>query len=198
MNPNQSSNFFSRQQTQIKDNPLSLNGRFGRLSYIAWYGFLNLITFFAVITLSLALGIFNLSTQSLDSHFIDTLTGLGGLGFLIISVLYFYFNLVIQIRRFHDMNRSGWLILLFIVPLVNIFLFFYLLLGSGTQGINHYGPQRISAIWEKILAWFMIVISVLSILGTGSLMSYMMGAGQLETPTEILEKSTDYFYEKIY
>ena len=193
MNPNQSSNFFSRQQTQIQDNPLSLNGRFGRLSYIAWYGFLNLITFFAVITLSLALGIFNLSTQSLDSHFIDTLMGLGGLGFLIISVLYFYFNLVIQVRRFHDMNRSGWFILLFIVPLVNIFVFFYLLLGSGTQGINHYGPQRISAIWEKILAWFMIVITVLSILGTGSLMSYMMGAGQLETPTEILEKSTDYF-----
>ena len=193
MNPNQSSNFFSRQQTQIQDNPLSLNGRFGRLSYIAWYGFLNLITFFAVITLSLALGIFNLSTQSLDSHFIDTLTGLGGLGFLIISVLYFYFNLVIQVRRFHDMNRSGWFILLFIVPLVNIFVFFYLLLGSGTQGTNHYGPQRISAIWEKILAWFMIVISILSILGTGSLMSYMMGAGQLETPTEILEKSTDYF-----
>ncbi len=193
MNPNQSSNFFSRQQTQIQDNPLSLNGRFGRLSYIAWYGFLNLITFFAVITLSLALGIFNLSTQSLDSHFIDTLMGLGGLGFLIISVLYFYFNLVIQVRRFHDMNRSGWFILLFIVPLVNIFVFFYLLLGSGTQGINHYGPQRISAIWEKILAWFMIVISVLSILGTGSLMSYMMDAGQLETPTEILEKSTDYF-----
>lgn len=193
MNPNQSSNFFSRQQTQIQDNPLSLNGRFGRLSYIAWYGFLNLITFFAVITLSLALGIFNLSTQSLDSHFIDTLMGLGGLGFLIISVLYFYFNLVIQVRRFHDMNRSGWFILLFIVPLVNIFVFFYLLLGSGTQGTNHYGPQRISAIWEKILAWFMIVISVLSILGTGSLMSYMMDAGQLETPTEILEKSTDYF-----
>ena len=193
MNPNESSNFFSRQPTQIQDNPLSLNGRFGRLSYIAWYGFLNLITVFAVIALSLALGIFNLSTQSLDSHFIDTLTGLGGLGFLIISVLYFYFNLVIQVRRFHDMNHSGWLILLFILPLVNIFVFFYLLLGSGTQGINHYGPQRISAIWEKILAWFMIVITVLSILGTGSLMSYMMGAGQLETPTEILEKSTDYF-----
>ena len=79
------------------------------------------------------------------------------------------------------------------MPLVNIFVFFYLLLGSGTQGTNHYGPQRISAIWEKILAWFMIVITVLSILGTGSLMSYMMGAGQLETPTDILEKSTDYF-----
>ena len=141
----------------------------------------------------MALGIFNLSTQSLDSHFIDTLMSLGGLGFLIISVLYFYFNLVIQVRRFHDMNRSGWLILLFILPLVNIFVFFYLLLGSGTQGINHYGPQRISAIWEKILASFMIVITVLSILGTGSLMSYMMGAGQLETPTEIIKKSTDYF-----
>ncbi|MFC6053358.1 hypothetical protein A6M14_12025 [Acinetobacter sp. Ac_877] len=195
MNPNQSSNFFSRQQTQAQppDNPLSLSGRFGRLSYIAWYGFLNLIAFFAVIALSLTLGIFNLSTQSLDSHFIDTLTGLGGLGFLIISILYIYFNIVIQIRRFHDMNHSGWLILLLILPLVNLFVFFYLLLGSGTQGPNQYGPQRISAVWEKILAWLMIIVTILSVLGTGSIVSYMMGSGQLETPTEILEKSTDYF-----
>lgn len=193
MNQDQSSNFFSRQQPHVQDSPLSLKGRFGRLSYIAWYGFLNLIAFFAFIALSLTLGIFNLSTQSLDSHFIDTLTGLGGLGFLVISVLYIYFNLVIQIRRFHDMNHSGWLILLFLIPLVNIFLFFYLLLGSGTSGSNRYGPQRDNATWEKILAWFMIIITVLSIFGTGSLVSYMMGSGQLETPTEILEKSTDYF-----
>lgn len=193
MNPNQSSNFFSRQQAQTQDNPLSLNGRFGRLSYIAWYGFLNLIACFAFVALSLTLGIFNLSTQSLDSQFIETLTGLGGLSFLVISVLYLYFNIVIQVRRFHDMNRSGWFILLFILPLVNIFVFLYLLLGTGTQGINHYGSQCKSAVWEKILACFMIIMTCLSILGTGSLISYMMGSGQLESPTEILEKSTDYF-----
>lgn len=193
MNPQQSSEFFSRQQTPIRDNPLSLKGRFGRLSYIAWYGFLNLITFFACIALSLALGIFNLSTQSLDSHFIDTLTGLGGLGFLIISILYVYFNIVIHVRRCHDRNHSGWFILLLMLPVLNFFVFFYLLLASGTQGTNRYGSPRNSAIWESILAWFMIILTVLSILGTGSLISYMMGAGQLEMPTEILNKSTDYF-----
>ena len=197
MNPNplESSNFFSRQQQPqtTQDKPLSIHGRFGRLSYIAWYGFLNLISFFAAIAVSLTMGIFNLSTQSLDSDFVNALTGMAGFGFFIIFVLYTYFNIVITARRFHDMNFSGWWMLLFFVPLVNLILFLFLILGSGTNGTNRFGAQRVSAVWEKILAWFMIILSALSIFATASLVSYMMGSGQIENPTEIIEKSSDYF-----
>lgn len=193
MNPQDSSPFFSRPQPTSSDNPLSPEGRFGRLSSIGWYGFVHLITFFATIALSLAMGIFNLNTLSVDNQFVNALTGIAGLGFVVILVLYIYLVMVITIRRLHDMNRSGWLILLFLLPVVNILLGLYLLLGSGTAGINNYGSPRETPVWEKILAWLMIIITVLSFLASGSMVSYMFGTGELEMPQEVIQKGTQYF-----
>ena len=195
MNPQDSSPFFSRPPLASNDNPLSPQGRFGRLSSIGWYGFVHLITFFATIALSLTMGIFNLNTLSVDNQFVNTLTGLAGLGFVVILVLYIYFLMVITIRRLHDMNRSGWLILLFLIPLLNIFMGLYLLLGSGSNGINNYGLPRVTPVWEKILAWLMIIITVLSFMASSSMVSYMFGAGELEMPQpqEVIQKGTAYF-----
>lgn len=193
MNPQDSSPFFSRPQPTSSDNPLSPEGRFGRLSSIGWYGFIHLITFFATIALSLVMGIFNLNTLSVDNQFVNTLTGIAGLGFVVILVLYIYLVMVISIRRLHDINRSGWLILLFLLPVVNILLGLYLLLGSGTAGINNYGLPRETPVWEKILAWLMIIITVLSFLASGSMVSYMFDTGELEMPQEVIQKGTQYF-----
>ena len=193
MNPQDSSPFFSRSQPAKADNPLSPEGRFGRLSSIGWYGFVNLIAFFATLAFSLALGIFNVHTLSMSNRFIDTLTGIAGLGFVVILVLYIYFLMVITVRRLHDLNRSGWLILLLLLPLVNIFMGLYLLLGSGTQGINNYGLPRETPVWEKILAWLMIILTILSFLASSSIVSYMFGSGELEVPPQVIQKGTQYF-----
>lgn len=195
MNPQDSSPFFSRPPLPTNDNPLSPQGRFGRLSSIGWYGFVHLITFFATFALSLTMGIFHLNTLSVDNQFVNTLTGLAGLGFVVILVLYLYFLMVISIRRLHDMNRSGWLILLFLIPLLNIFMGLYLLLGSGSKGVNNYGLPRATSVWEKILAWLMIIITVLSFMASSSIVSYMFGAGELEMPQpqEVIQKGTAYF-----
>lgn len=195
MNPQDSSPFFSRPPLPTNDNPLSPQGRFGRLSSIGWYGFVHLITFFATLALSLTMGIFHLNTLSVDNQFVNTLTGLTGLGFGVILVLYLYFLMVISIRRLHDMNRSGWLILLFLIPLLNIFMGLYLLLGSGSKGVNNYGLPRATPVWEKILAWLMIIITVLSFMASSSIVSYMFGAGELEMPQpqEVIQKGTAYF-----
>lgn len=195
MNPQDSSPFFSRPPLPTNDNPLSPQGRFGRLSSIGWYGFVHLITFFATLALSLTMGIFHLNTLSVDNQFVNTLTGLAGLGFVVILVLYLYFLMVISIRRLHDMNRSGWLILLFLIPLLNIFMGLYLILGSGSKGVNNYGLPRATPVWEKILAWLMIIITVLSFMASSSIVSYMFGAGELEMPQpqEVIQKGTAYF-----
>ena len=195
MNPQDSSPFFSRPPLPTNDNPLSPQGRFGRLSSIGWYGFVHLITFFATLALSLTMGIFHLNTLSVDNQFVNTLTGLAGLGFVVILVLYLYFLMVISIRRLHDMNRSGWLILLLLIPLLNIFMGLYLLLGSGSKGVNNYGLPRATPVWEKILAWLMIIITVLSFMASSSIVSYMFGAGELEMPQpqEVIQKGTAYF-----
>jgi uncharacterized membrane protein YhaH (DUF805 family) len=193
MSTPQTSPFFSRNAAPQNDNPLSTQGRFGRLSLIAWSGFLNLITVFATLALSMFLGIFNLSTASLDSNLLQTFLSVAGLGFWIIFLLYFYFSFVIVIRRLHDVNKSAWLLLLLLIPFINFVMALYIVLASGTAGVNQYGAPRATPVWEKILAWLMIILFVLSFIASGSVISYMMGAGELETPQEVIQKGTEYF-----
>jgi uncharacterized membrane protein YhaH (DUF805 family) len=44
----------------------------------------------------------------------------------------------VAFRRLHDVNKSGWSILLAVIPLVN-FYFLFLLIEQGTPGINRFG-----------------------------------------------------------
>lgn len=194
MNSKDTSPFFSRSPTPSNDNPLSLEGRFGRLSFIGWYAFLHIIFFFASIALSLVSGIFSLTTLSLDNwQFVDALTGLAGLGYLLLVVFYLYFYIVVVARRLHDLNKSGWLMLLMLVPVVNILFIFYLLLARGTARHNRFGAPRPTAVWEKILAWLIILLTVLSLFAASSMVSFMMGSGELESPQEVIQQGTEYF-----
>ena len=152
MMPHDSSPFFSPPPLPRHDQPLSVSGRFGRLSAIAWYGFIHLMTLFASIALSLVLGLLNLQQWSMSHLSLNTLSSMTGLGFSVIFLLYLYFLWVITIRRLHDMNRSGWFSLFFLLPILNVLLSLYLLFGSGSTGSNRYGAARVTAIWEKILA----------------------------------------------
>ena len=57
-------------------------------------------------------------------------------------------SLAVSIRRLHDTNRTGWWLLLGIIPFLGalVLLIFYLL--DGTPGPNKYGPDpkgRVSA-----------------------------------------------------
>jgi uncharacterized membrane protein YhaH (DUF805 family) len=53
----------------------------------------------------------------------------------------FLAELCITIRRFHDLDRSGWQWLLSFIPLVNIYIWFLLLFEPGTNGPNRYGED---------------------------------------------------------
>ncbi len=55
------------------------------------------------------------------------------MGFLIIP------NLAVMIRRLHDQDRSGWFMLLGLVPLVGGLLFLVFMCLPGTQGPNRFG-----------------------------------------------------------
>jgi len=66
--------------------------------------------------------------------------GLIGLFFLAIFIP----SLAVQVRRLHDTDRSGWWILLGLIPVVNyvggivLFVFYCL---EGTKGENRLGPE---------------------------------------------------------
>ena len=76
--------------------------------------------------------------------------GEAGLPDMVLSVLLVTFivggNVLIisfSIRRLHDMDKSGWWILLFLVPLANLILGIILLVRSGTNGHNRFGPEPV-------------------------------------------------------
>jgi uncharacterized membrane protein YhaH (DUF805 family) len=110
------------------------SGRASRSEF--WWFYLTYIFLsFLVIFIIMFLAIMsdpNISDSALDSmSYIGYVTGIGTLG--------------ATVRRLHDRDISGWAILLFIIPLVNIYLIVLLFL-KGTEGKNKFGEYPLSLI----------------------------------------------------
>lgn len=189
----ESSTFFSKHQVSPVDYPLSTQGRFNRLSYIAWFGLLHLIFTVALLALALVFGIVNLNTPQFSQHAINSISGLGQFTYLALSCLYLYGMMVVIIRRLHDRNKSGWFILLLLIPIVQFLMLLYLLFARGCNRANRFGHPRPSTFIEKLMAWLMLIGFIISLLTSLSVVSFMMGTGEIESPTTIIEKGTKYF-----
>ena len=50
----------------------------------------------------------------------------------------------ISIRRLHDLNKSGWWVLIYFLPYVNLIFGLYLLFTPGTPGYNRYGEDPLA------------------------------------------------------
>ncbi len=50
-------------------------------------------------------------------------------------------TIMAAIRRLHDLNRSGWFMLLTLIPIVNFLFGIYILFFRGTVGYNKYGAD---------------------------------------------------------
>lgn len=67
----------------------------------------------------------------------------GGVGFLLLMVYGLAIlipTLAVYVRRFHDQDKSGWMILLLLVPFGGIIVLVFMCL-EGTNGANRYGPD---------------------------------------------------------
>jgi uncharacterized membrane protein YhaH (DUF805 family) len=81
--------YFSPPALPATDHPLSMKGRFGRLSFIAWSAFLYFIFLFGSIALGLSIDIVNISTHSLDPNWLISLQGLASIGVLVMVLVVF-------------------------------------------------------------------------------------------------------------
>jgi uncharacterized membrane protein YhaH (DUF805 family) len=169
------------------DSPLSANGRFGRLSYLAWLFVSTFVFYIAIFVAIFAFGVSGamLGQTEANSGLFGGLSIIAILGFVVVYIVFLYFIFVFAIRRLHDLNQTGWLSLLFLVPLVNIIFGLYVLFAKGTPGTNNYGPQRITKGWETVLGWIYIVIMALSLalvgVFSGSIISALsQSSAQLE------------------
>lgn len=75
---------------------------------------------------------------------VDSILGTESGGYGLFSSLYglavFLPSLGVTFRRLHDINSSGWWILVSLIPVVGWIWFIVLLASKGTEGDNNYGP----------------------------------------------------------
>ena len=117
-------------QKIIKAELFACDGRISRGEYIKKFLFL-LVSIIPLII------IFVFLVEFLGDFAEDILTLLLGIIMVLINISY----LMLSIRRLHDLNKSGWLMLIAVVPLIDIALFIYLLACQGTNGPNDFGPE---------------------------------------------------------
>ena len=117
--------------TDSGDSIWSFDGRFGRLEYFSF----NIVA----TTVWLAVSWLLLLTKML------WLVALPSLPFMA-------FALILTARRLHDLDRSGWWMLLLFVPFVGTLLSLALLFWPGTDGTNSYGEEREGGLKHIIMA----------------------------------------------
>ncbi|WP_085609103.1 MULTISPECIES: DUF805 domain-containing protein [unclassified Pseudomonas] len=113
--------------------PFSVEGRIGRLRYLAWSMVLSLVALPIV-------SVFALIGLGLVSA--DSTTGLiiGGLLAFFLFLAFAIVGILFSIQRLHDIGWSGWLWLLTLVPFVGSFFPLVIMVVPGNTGANRYGP----------------------------------------------------------
>jgi uncharacterized membrane protein YhaH (DUF805 family) len=113
--------------------PFSVEGRIGRLRFLAWTMVLSLVGIPVV-------GVFALIGLGLISG--DSTTGLiiGGIFAFFLFIAFVIISILFSVQRLHDIGWSGWLWLLNLVPFVGSFFPFVIMVVPGNTDANRYGP----------------------------------------------------------
>jgi uncharacterized membrane protein YhaH (DUF805 family) len=78
------------------------------------------------------------------------------LGIQVISTLFSLAVLLpgiaIAVRRLHDLDRSGWWVLLALIPLIGAIILLIWFCSRGTDGPNRFGPDPLSGMAPQMRA----------------------------------------------
>lgn len=108
---------------------LSVTGRIGRVRYLL-YNFGITLLFLVVVGVIAAVAV-----AANNQAYLVML--------LVPYVMMFVANIVISRRRINDLDQSGWTLLWFIVPIVNIWIAIRLSCYRGTEGQNQFGAAPV-------------------------------------------------------
>lgn len=150
----------------------AVSGRIGRLRYLA-YSFSTMFLFMIV------MGILAAVLMPLFAK-----KGSGGVAMGIAMVVIYIpiiaLSFIMIKRRLNDLDKSGWLGLLMLVPLLNMFFGFYLMLASGSSGSNSYGPKPSKnsglVIFASLLMPIIAVVGILAAIAIPAYQSYVTKA----------------------
>lgn len=108
-------------------------GRLNRKSYI----YRNFFLSFVLNIIRIILAVLAAYIDALELLFTGLLYVSGIFGFVA--------GIMMLARRLHDLDKSGWWMLLLCVPLVNILFYIYILFFKGTEGPNQYGDDPLQS-----------------------------------------------------
>jgi uncharacterized membrane protein YhaH (DUF805 family) len=135
----------------------SFSGRIGRLRYLAYNAGANLLLLGVLILMSG--GVAGLAAM-------PEMSSAYGLFYIASNLALFVIAIIWGKRRLNDLNRTGWWMLLLIVPLVNFIFVIYLIGFGGSEASNNYGsPPVANSLGVKILGSLLIVMFALGIIG---------------------------------
>ena len=137
------------------------HGRVSRVQFLAYSTFNALIALMLVALLFVMIGGFQGMVNASSEQLPMSLLGASSVG---VAVL-FYLQLAVSKRRFNDLNKTGWLALLMLVPGLNILVHLYLLAVEGTAGANYYGLPARPATQLKTVLMVLIPLLVMSLIG---------------------------------
>lgn len=108
-------------------------GRLNRKSYI-----------YRSIFLSLVLSVIQ-AVLTFASNTIGALELLFAVLLLVLGIFGVVASIMMLARRLHDLDKSGWWMLLLCVPLINLFFAIYFYFFKGTEGPNQYGDDPLQS-----------------------------------------------------
>ena len=118
-----SESMFLQDESESRSKKVFLSRRrIGRLKYFLLSFILNLPLMFGAVLMD------------------DPATEIIGAILSIIGIVMLIPFTFVAVRRLHDLDWSGWLWLILLIPVLNVFLGMVLLFKRGTEGPNKYGP----------------------------------------------------------
>ena len=141
----------------------STEGRIGRLRYLT-YSFLVTLTVAALAGALAGVGAALLGRG--NGAMSGTLVIVMG---LVIYIPVLIVSFTMMKRRLNDLNHTGWLSLLMLVPFLNILMAFYLMLWPGSKGGNSYGPKPGKNSWAMIIFGLILPMLLIGILAAAAI-----------------------------
>lgn len=109
----------------------SFEGRIKRSTY--WPTIISLFLVVAGVTFGIQLGIAASTNQAFSNSFVML--------DIVFTILVTWVLFATYVKRCHDINRSGWIVLTALIPFINLLVLLYLGFASGTAGVNKYGEE---------------------------------------------------------
>lgn len=123
--------FMDALTTVFRNKYATFSGRASRSEY--WWGYLGYFVIATVLQIFALVG----GIALIDAGELALLPGLIALGGIVAMIIP---TIAVSVRRMHDTGKSGWMLLILIIPCIGFILWIVWMVEDGQAHDNAYGP----------------------------------------------------------